>query len=157
VALKAVLLNLLVAAAALGATVLVFQHGFGLSVLGHQRMGSIFPTVPVLAFSASFGVSTDYELFLLSGVRASRERGATHRQSVVEGLATVGSTITRAALAMAGVFFAFAFSEMLPLAMMGFSLAVAVLIDATLVRLALAPATLALAGRWNWWPGRLSK
>lgn len=157
VALKAVLLNLLVAAAALGATVLVFQYGFGVGLLGHQQMGSIFPTVPVLAFSAAFGVSTDYELFLLSGVRARRELGVGHRQSVVEGLAIVGSTITRAALAMVGVFLAFSFSDMMPLAMVGFSLAVAVLLDATLVRLALAPATLALAGRWNWWPGPLAE
>ncbi len=156
VACKAIVLNLLVAAAAMGATVLVFQRGFGVSLFGHQVLGSIFPTVPVLAFGASFGVSMDYELFLLSGVRDARARGASHEASIVEGLVTMGGTITRAAAVMIGVFLAFAFNSMLPLAMIGFTLAVVVVLDASLVRLALAPATLALAGRFNWWPERLS-
>ena len=156
VACKAIVLNLLVAAAAMGATVLVFQRGFGASLFGHHALGSIFPTVPVLAFGASFGVSMDYELFLLSGVRDARAHGASHEASIVEGLVTMGGTITRAAAVMIGVFLAFAFNSMLPLAMIGFTLAVVVVLDASLVRLALAPATLALAGRFNWWPGRLS-
>ena len=156
VACKAIVLNLLVAAAAMGATVLVFQRGFGASLFGHQALGSVFPTVPVLAFGASFGVSMDYELFLLSGVRDARARGASHETSIVEGLVLMGGTITRAAAVMVGVFLAFAFNSMLPLAMIGFTLAVVVVLDASLVRLALAPATLALAGRFNWWPERLS-
>ncbi len=154
VAAKAVLLNLLVAAAALGATVLVFQRGFGVALLGHQAMGSIFPSVPVLAFGAAFGVSMDYELFLLTGVRDARAQGASHTMAVVDGLAMMGGTISRAAMVMVGVFIAFAFNSMLPLAMIGFTLAVVIVLDATLVRLALAPATLILAGRFNWWPSR---
>ncbi len=157
VAFKAVTLNLLVAAAALGVTVLVFQKGFGISLLGHTALGSVFPTVPVIAFGAAFGISMDYELFLLSGVRASRARGATSNESVVDGVAQMGSVITRAAMVMVGIFLTSAFSPLLPLAMVGFTLAVVVLLDATLVRLALAPATLALAGKWNWWPGPLSR
>jgi RND superfamily putative drug exporter len=153
VALKAVALNLLVAAAAIGATVLVFQEGFGAALIGQHALGSIFPTVPALAFGAAFGTSMDYELFLLGAVRDARREGRSENDAIIAGLARTGGVITRAAAVMACLFLAFSTSSLLPLAMVGFALAVAVALDATFVRLALAPALLRIAGRWNWWPG----
>jgi RND superfamily putative drug exporter len=154
VALKAVTLNLLVAAAALGATVFVFQDGVGAVLLGHHAVGSIMPTVPLLAFATTFGMSMDYELFLLNGVRGQRGAGHSEDEAIARGLSSSAGLITRAAGVMIAVFAAFATSDVLPLAMVGFTLATAVLLDATLVRLVLAPALLSLGGRWNWWPGR---
>lgn len=152
VAVKAVLLNVLVAAAALGATVFVFQDGVGIALLGRQAVGSILPTVPLLGFAATFGISMDYELFLLNGVLAERQSGRTESKAIAFGMSRSAGLIVRAACVMIAVFSAFALSEMLPLSMLGFALAMAVLLDATLVRLVLAPALLAVAGRWNWWP-----
>jgi RND superfamily putative drug exporter len=153
VALKAVALNVLVAAAAVGATVLVFQSAGIMHAFGRVPLSSIFPTVPALAFAATFGMSMDYELFLLGGVMEARRGGAADHDAIVAGLVRTGPVIVRAAAIMAGVFLAFATCKLLTLAMVGFALAVAVALDATLVRLALAPAILRLAGRWNWWPG----
>ena len=152
IAVKAVALNLLVAAAAIGATVLVFQDGFGAALIGQHALGSIFPTLPAMAFGAAFGTSTDYELFLLAAVREWRRGGLSDTEAIVAGVTRTGGLITRAAAVMACLFLAFSTSRLLPLAMVGFALAVAVMLDATLVRLALAPALLRIAGRWNWWP-----
>jgi RND superfamily putative drug exporter len=154
VALKAVALNVLVAAAAVGATVVAFQSGSIAHAFGRVPLSSIFPTVPALAFAATFGMSMDYELFLLGGVMDARRGGAADHDAIVTGLVRTGPVIVRAAAIMVGVFLAFATCALLSLAMVGFALAVAVALDATLVRLALAPAILRLAGRWNWWPGR---
>lgn len=153
VALKAVALNLLVAAAAVGAAVIAFESSAVMQLFGRAPLASIFPTVPALAFAATFGMSMDYELFLLGGVMDARSGGAAEQDAIVEGLARTGPVIVRAAAIMAGVFLAFATCALPALAMIGFALAVAVVIDATIVRLALAPAILRLAGRWNWWPG----
>jgi RND superfamily putative drug exporter len=150
---KATALNLLVAAAAIGATVLVFQDGIGAALIGQHALGSIFPTVPALAFGAAFGTSMDYELFLIGGVREALREGMSANDAIVVGLARTGGLITRAAAVMACLFLAFSTSALLPLAMVGFALAVAVALDATIVRLAIAPALLRIAGRWNWWPG----
>jgi RND superfamily putative drug exporter len=155
VAAKAVALNLLVAGAAIGATVFVFQDGHGAALIGQHATGSIFPTVPIIAFGAAFGTSMDYELFLVGAVRDAVSSGATERDSIVAGIAQTGGLITRAAGVMACLFLAFSTSALLPLALIGFALAVAVILDATIVRMALAPAVLCLAGRWNWWPGPL--
>ena len=154
VALKAVALNFLVAAAAVGATVLAFESHAFMHAFGRVPLASIFPTVPALAFAATFGMSMDYELFLLGGVMGARSGGAAEQQAIVTGLARTGPVIVRAAAIMVGVFLAFATCDLPALSMVGFALAVAVAIDATIVRLALAPAILRLAGRWNWWPGR---
>ncbi len=153
VALKAVALNLLVAAAAVGATVLTFENPAIMHALGRAPLASIFPSVPALAFAATFGISMDYELFLLGGIMNARENAATESDAIVAGLVRTGPVIVRAAAIMVGVFLAFATCALPALSMIGFSLAVAVALDATLVRLALAPALLRLAGRWNWWPG----
>jgi putative drug exporter of the RND superfamily len=155
VAAKAVVLNLLVATAAIGATVFVFQDGFGAALIGQHGAGSIFPTVPVIAFGAAFGTSMDYELFLVGAVRDALSAGSTDGNAIVAGVERTGGLITRAAGVMACLFLAFSTSALLPLAMVGFALAVAVILDASVVRLALAPAFLSVAGRWNWWPGPL--
>ena len=152
VAIKAVTLNLLVAAAAMGATVFVFQDGVGIAVFGRDAVGSILPTVPLLGFAATFGISMDYELFLLNAILGVRGAGRSEREAIALGVSQSAGLITRAACVMVAVFGAFAMSDLLPLSMLGFALAIAVLLDATLVRLVLAPALLAVAGRWNWWP-----
>ncbi len=153
IAAKAVLLNLLVAAAAVGVTVLIFQEGVATALVGGHAFGAVFPTVPALAFGAAFGMSMDYELFLLVAVRDAHLQGRANRDAVVAGVAASGALIVRAAVLMAVVFAAFISSSLLPLQMVGTTLAAAVLLDASLVRLVLAPAILTLAGRWNWWPG----
>ena len=135
VALKAVALNLLVAAAAVGVTVMAFESGAIMNLFGRAALASIFPTVPALAFAATFGMSMDYELFLLGGVMDARSVGAGEQEAIVEGLARTGPVIVRAAAIMAGVFLAFATCALPALAMIGFALAVAVAIDATIVRL----------------------
>lgn len=156
IAIKAVMLNMLVAAAALGATVFVFQDGIGISFFGREAVGSILPTVPLLGFAATFGISMDYELFLLNGVLGERRGQRTEAQSIALGTSRSAALITRAACVMIAVFAAFAMSDLLPLAMLGFALTTAVLLDATLVRLVLAPALLTVAGKWNWWPADMS-
>lgn len=157
VAIKAVVLNVLVAAAALGATVFVFQDGIGISLIGRDAVGSILPTVPLLGFAATFGISMDYELFLLNGVLAERRANRSEAQAIALGMSRSAGLITRAACVMIAVFSAFAMSDLLPLSMLGFALSMAVLLDATLVRLILAPALLSVAGKWNWWPSEPSK
>jgi RND superfamily putative drug exporter len=153
--LKALILNLLSVAGALGAVVLVFQDGHGVSLLGvHGAMGGLFPALPVLVFCIVFGLSMDYEVFLVARVAEARRNGADESEAIVEGLVRTGGVITSAAAVMIIVFAAFTLGEFLMVKVLGFALAVAVLLDATIVRLAIGPALLKLAGRWNWWPGR---
>ena len=154
---KAVALNLLSVAAAFGAMVLVFGDGVGVQLLGHDAApGGTFPMIPVLVFCVVFGLSMDYELFLVARVREARRFGLGESDAIVEGVARTGGVITSAAAIMIVVFGAFMLSEVLLIQMLGFALAVAVLIDATVVRMAIGPALLQLAGRWNWWPGAAS-
>jgi len=154
VPLKAVALNLFTVAAAVGALVLVFQDGLGGRLMGVATpLGGILPVIPVLAFCALFGIGIDYEVFLVSRVAEARRAGASESEAIATGLAESGGLITSAAAVMIAVFGAFAAGAFLPTRMIGFTLAVAVLLDATLVRMALGPALLRLAGRWNWWPG----
>jgi RND superfamily putative drug exporter len=155
--LKAVALNLLSVAAAFGAMVLVFGDGVGIHLLGHGAPpGGTFPMIPVLVFCIVFGLSMDYELFLVSRVAEARRAGASDSDAIVEGVARTGGVITSAAAIMIVVFGAFMLGDVLLVQMLGFALAVAVLIDATVVRMAIGPALLRLAGRWNWWPGASS-
>lgn len=152
--LKAVALNLLSVGAAFGAVVLVFQHGHGSGVLGLAApLDGIFPAVPLLVFCTVFGLSMDYEIFLVSRVAEARAAGVSEREAVVEGVRRTGGVITSAAIIMTVVFGAFMLGDFVLMKILGFALAVAVLVDVTIVRLALGPALLALAGRWNWWPG----
>jgi putative drug exporter of the RND superfamily len=156
-AVKAIALNLLSVAASFGALVLVFQDGHGIRIFGvPEGTGSIFPIVPIVAFAIVFGLSMDYEVFLVARVLEERRRGLSEMEAIPEGLAKTAGLITSAAAIMVVVFAAFTFGSFLVIKMLGFTLAVAVLIDATLVRIVIGPALLRVAGDWNWWPGGLT-
>lgn len=155
-AVKAIALNLLSVAASFGALVLVFQRGHGSHLLGVPGgTGSVFPLVPIVTFAIVFGLSMDYEVFLVARVLEARRSGLSEIEAIPEGLAKTAGLITSAAAIMIVVFAAFTFGNFLVVKMIGFTLAVAVLIDATLVRIVIGPALLRLAGDWNWWPGGL--
>jgi len=157
VALKAIVLNLLSVAAAIGALVLVFQDGHGIALLGvPEATGSVFPLVPIVAFAIVFGLSMDYEVFLVARVLEARRSGMSEVEAIPEGLARTAGLITSAAAIMIVVFAAFTFGHFLVVKMLGFTLAVAVLIDATLVRIVIGPGLLRVAGDWNWWPWGLA-
>jgi RND superfamily putative drug exporter len=156
-AVKAIALNLLSVAASFGALVFVFQNGHGSSFLGVPGgTGSVFPLVPIVAFAIVFGLSMDYEVFLVARVLEARRSGMSEMDAIPEGLARTAGLITSAAAIMIVVFAAFTFGDFLVVKMIGFTLAVAVLIDATLVRIVIGPALLRIAGDWNWWPGGLA-
>jgi putative drug exporter of the RND superfamily len=158
VALKAIVLNLFSVAASFGALVLVFQDGYGSSLLGVPGgTGSIFPLVPIVAFAIVFGLSMDYEVFLVARVLEARRSGLSELDAIPEGMARTAGLITSAAAIMIVVFAGFTFGDFLVVKMIGFTLAIAVLIDATLVRIVIGPALLRIAGDWNWWPGGLPK
>jgi RND superfamily putative drug exporter len=153
---KAIMLNLLSVAASFGALVLVFQDGHGSGLFGVPGgTGSIFPLVPIVAFAIVFGLSMDYEVFLVARVLEARRSGLSELDAIPEGMARTSGLITSAAAIMIVVFAAFTFGDFLVVKMIGFTLAVAVLIDATLVRIVIGPALLRIAGDWNWWPGGL--
>ena len=152
-AFKAVLLNLLSVGAAFGALVLVFQDGHGGRLFGvGAPTETVFPIVPILSFAIVFGLSMDYEVFLVARVLEERRRGLSERSAVIEGLASTAGLITSAAAIMIVVFSAFTMGSFLVVKMLGFTLAVAVFVDATAVRMVVGPALLQLAGDWNWWP-----
>ena len=152
-ALKAILLNLLSVAASFGALVLVFQDGYGSRLLGVSGpTQSVFPIIPILSFAIVFGLSMDYEVFLVSRVLEERRNGLPERAAVIEGMTSTAGLITSAALIMMVVFAAFMAGNFLVIKMLGFTLVVAVLIDATIVRMVIGPALLQIAGDWNWWP-----
>jgi putative drug exporter of the RND superfamily len=158
VALKAIALNLFSVAASFGALVLVFQSGYGSRFLGvPEATGSVFPLVPIVAFAIVFGLSMDYEVFLVARVLEARRNGLSEMDAIPEGMARTAGLITSAAAIMIVVFAAFTFGSFLVVKMIGFTLAVAVLIDATLVRIVIGPALLRIAGDWNWWPWGLPK
>ena len=152
--LKALVLNLLSVAAGFGAIVILFQDGLGAGLLGLAGpTGAVYPVIPALVFCAVFGLSMDYEIFLVASVAEHRAAGIDDGSAVAAGLAQTGSLITGAAAVMIIVFGAFTLGDFLLMKMLGVALAVTVLIDATLVRTAIGPALLCIAGRWNWWPG----
>src|SRR6201998_1437962 len=152
-AVKAILLNLLSVGASFGALVVVFQEGHGSKLFGlGGPTGSVYPIVPILSFAIVFGLSMDYEVFLVARVLEERRRGLSERSAVIEGLARTARLITSAAAIMIAVFIAFTVGSFLVIQMLGFTLAVAVFIDATVVRMVVGPALLQLAGDWNWWP-----
>ncbi len=152
-AVKAILLNLLSVGASFGALVLVFQEGHGSKLFGLDGpTGSVYPIVPILSFAIVFGLSMDYEVFLVARVLEERRRGLSETSAVIEGLARTAGLITSAGAIMIAVFTAFTVGSFMVVQMLGFTLAVAVLIDATLVRMVVGPALLQLAGDWNWWP-----
>jgi RND superfamily putative drug exporter len=157
-AVKAIALNLFSVAAAFGALVVVIQDGHGSKFLGIPAgTGSVFPLVPIVAFAIVFGLSMDYEVFLVARVLEARRNGLSEIDAIPEGLARTAGLITSAAAIMIVVFAAFTFGDFLVVKMIGFTLAVAVFIDATLVRIVIGPALLRIAGDWNWWPGGLAR
>jgi RND superfamily putative drug exporter len=129
----------------------VFQDGHGSGLLGFHSSGAIVPWVPLFLFAVLFGLSMDYHVFIVSRIRELVDRGYSTRDAVDRGIRSTASTVTSAAIVMVGVFAVFATLGLLSLKQMGFGLAVAVLIDATLIRALLLPATMTLLGERNWW------
>jgi putative drug exporter of the RND superfamily len=151
VPLKAVVLNLLAVGACYGILVAVFQWGWGLGLLGVGRPGPIDAWVPIMLFAVIFGLTMDYEVFLLSRIREEHGRSHDNSAAVAGGVAATARVITAAAAVMVCVFGAFALGSTRSLKMFGLGLAAAVLLDATVVRLVLVPATMELLGDRNWW------
>jgi RND superfamily putative drug exporter len=150
-ALKAVVMNLLSIGAAMGLTVFVFQEGHGTSLLGMTSPGYLQAWLPLTLFVVLFGLSMDYEVFLVSRIREEYLRTGSNTEAVVRGLAKTGGVITSAALIMIAIFGSFLICPAPEMKQLGFGLAVAVLIDATIMRACLVPAFMQLAGRANWW------
>ena len=151
IAVKAILLNLLSVAAAYGVLVLVFQHGWGKQLIGFEKTGGIVAFLPIFLFVILFGLSMDYHVFILSRVREAYDRGATTEEAVAQAIKTTAGTITSAALVMVCVFSVFAALSFILFKQIGVGLAAAILIDATIVRAVLLPATMKLLGDWNWY------
>jgi RND superfamily putative drug exporter len=150
--LKAVLMNLLSISGCFGALVWVFQDGHLSSVLRFEA-GPVEPTLPVLLFCVVFGLSMDYEVLMMSRMKEEFEKHGDNERAVTEGLAQSGRLITSAAAIMVAVFAAFALASVVVVKAMGVGMAMAVTLDATLVRLLIVPATMHFFGKWNWWPG----
>jgi RND superfamily putative drug exporter len=151
VAAKAVVMNMLSIAAAFGALVIVFQWGIGDNFIGLGREGPIEAWAPMMLFAILFGLSMDYEVFLLTRIREEYDRTGDNALAVADGLAATGRVITAAAAIMICVFGAFVLGEMRDLKLLGFGLAFAIFIDATVVRLVLVPSFMELMGKWNWY------
>jgi RND superfamily putative drug exporter len=151
VPLKAAVMNLLSVGAAYGVLVMVFQWGWGADLIGLESTVPILSFIPLFMFAILFGLSMDYEVFLLSRVREEYDRTGDNARAVVRGLAGTARTITCAALIMVAVFGGFVVAEDPLTKMMGLGLATAIAVDATIVRLVLVPATMTLLGRTNWW------
>ncbi|MGH2584004.1 MAG: MMPL family transporter, partial [Dehalococcoidia bacterium] len=151
VPLKAVIMNMLSIGAAFGVTVAVFQFGWGAGLIGIGKEGPIDAWVPMMLFAIVFGLSMDYEVFLLTRVREEYDKTGDNQRAVADGLAATGRVISAAAAIMVCVFGAFVLGEDRSLKLFGFGLAAAVFIDATIVRLVLVPAAMELMGKANWW------
>jgi uncharacterized membrane protein YdfJ with MMPL/SSD domain len=153
---KAIVLNLLSVGAAYGVLVLVFQNGVGQSLLGFDSTGTIVSWLPMFLFVILFGLSMDYHVFILSRIREAYDRGMSTDDAVEYGIKSTAGVVTSAAIVMVAVFAIFGSLSILMLKQMGIGLAAAVLIDATIIRAVLLPATMKLLGDWNWYlPKRL--
>ncbi len=154
--LKAIVMNALSITASFGALVVIFQNGFLSGPLGFQPLGYVEASLPILMFCVLFGVSMDYEVFLLSRIMEAYRETGDNRASVAEGLQRSAGVITSAAAIIVLVAGSFAAADVILIKALGLGTAVAILLDATLVRALLVPATMRLLGRWNWWaPGPL--
>jgi len=152
--LKAIVLNLFSVAATYGVLVFVFALGNGAELFNAESSGYIVHFVPLLLLALLFGLSTDYEVFLVSRIKEEYDRTGAHEESIAEGMEKTGPLITGAAVLMVAVFAGFAFSGVLPIQMLGFGMAVAIVLDATVVRMLLVPVSMKLLGRASWWlPG----
>jgi RND superfamily putative drug exporter len=151
IAIKAVVLNLLSVAAAYGVLVLVFQHGWGSNLLGVEYTGGVMAWLPVFMFVILFGLSMDYHVFILSRIREAYDRGMRTDDAIAFGIKSTAGVVTSAAIVMVFVFSIFATLSLIMMKQFGVGLATAVLIDATIVRGVLLPATMKLLGEWNWY------
>jgi uncharacterized membrane protein YdfJ with MMPL/SSD domain len=151
IAAKAIVLNLLSVGAAYGVLILLFQYGWGENLLNFRSNHGIASWLPVFMFVILFGLSMDYHVFILSRVREAFDRGLTTGDAVAHGIKTTAGVVTSAAVVMVGVFSIFATLPILDMKEMGIGLAVAVLIDATIVRAVLLPSAMKLLGDWNWY------
>ena len=151
IAVKAITLNLLSVAAVYGVLVMVFQWGWGISILGSEETGIIEAWLPLFLFGILFGLSMDYHMLLLSRIKEFHDQGFSNTESVSQGIKITAGQITSAAAIMVGVFGAFATSRVLGLQQFGLGLGVAVMIDATVIRVVLLPASMKLLGDWNWY------
>ncbi len=149
--LKAILMNLLSVAAAYGVVVAVFQWGLGENLLDFESNGGVAAWLPMFLFVILFGLSMDYHVFILSRVREYYDRGLSTEEAVSRGIRSTAGVVTSAAVVMVLVFGVFALMPILDMKEMGIGLAAAILIDATIVRAVLLPATMKLLGRWNWY------
>ncbi len=149
--LKAIALNLLSVGAAYGVLVLVFQHGLGHELLGFDTPGSVAAWLPLFMFVVLFGLSMDYHVFIISRIREAVDGGMDTDQAVRDGIVGTAGAVTSAAVVMVAVFAIFATLSMIDMKQMGIGLAVAILIDATIVRAVLLPASMKLLGKWNWY------
>jgi putative drug exporter of the RND superfamily len=155
---KAIVMNVLSLGATFGALVWVFQDGHLAWLLGAEGSGALDPTVPVLTFAIAFGLSMDYEVFLLSRIKEAWDETGDNDQAVALGLQRSGRIVTSAALLLVVVYAGFMAAGMLTIKQIGLGTVLAVLLDATVVRMLLVPATMKLMGRWNWWaPGPLRR
>jgi RND superfamily putative drug exporter len=151
VPIKAIVLNMLSVGAAYGVLVLVFQKGWFESLLGFKSTGAVESWIPVFLFVVLFGLSMDYQVFIVSRIREAFDRGMKTEDAVEHGIRSTASVVTSAALVMVAVFAIFASLGVLMLKELGVGLAVAVFVDATIVRAVLLPATMKLLGDWNWY------
>jgi uncharacterized membrane protein YdfJ with MMPL/SSD domain len=152
--LKAIVMNLLGLSAAFGILVLVFQDGRLEGLLGYTSQGALEATQPVFLFAVAFGLSTDYGVFLLARIKEARDRGLPNDEAVAVGLERTGRIVTAAALLFCVAVGAFATSQIIFLKELGIGTALAVLIDATIIRALLVPSLMKLLGDWNWWAPR---
>jgi len=151
VPLKAVIMNLLSIGAAYGVVVAVFEWGWFGNLLGVEQTGPIAPFIPMMMFAILFGLSMDYEVFLLSRIREEYDRTGDNAVAVADGLASTARVITAAALIMVTVFGSFVLGDATTIKLFGLGLATAILVDATVVRMVLVPAAMELLGDRNWW------
>jgi uncharacterized membrane protein YdfJ with MMPL/SSD domain len=151
---KSLLMNVLNLSAVFGLLVLIFQDGRLEGLLDYTSQGALEQTMPILLFAVAFGLSTDYAVFLLSRIKEARDAGASDRESVAVGLERTGRIVTAAALLFAIAIGAFATSEIIFIKQNGIGTALAVLIDASIIRALLVPALMELLGKWNWWAPR---
>jgi RND superfamily putative drug exporter len=149
--LKAMLMNSLSLTASFGAIVWVFQDGRLVELLGYEPTGTIDATLPLVMFAAVFGLSMDYELLILARVREEYDKSGDNTDAVARGLAATGRLVTSAAALLVLVAAAFSTSSILFVKSIGVGIALAVALDATVVRALLVPATMKVMGRWNWW------
>jgi RND superfamily putative drug exporter len=157
IALTTAAVNLLSAGAAFGVLVLTFQHSWAESLLGFQSTGKLINWIPLFTFAVLFGLSMDYHVFVISRIREAAARGLSTREAVREGITGSAGTVTSAAIVMVSVFAIFASLHMIEMKELGIGLAVAVLVDALVVRAIVLPSLMMLLGRWNWWPGRVTR